>query len=61
MNRWLLFLFSMGILSIALSPLSDDSHLMWLLLGLLIALSTGIPLGFELKRKYFPRSKKGTK
>jgi hypothetical protein len=51
----------MGILSIALSPLSDDSHLMWLLLGLLIALSTGIPLGFELKRKYFPRSKKGTK
>jgi uncharacterized membrane protein len=43
-NRWLLFVVSIGFLSIALSPLSETGYVIFLLMGIIIVIAGGIPL-----------------
>jgi hypothetical protein len=55
LNRWLLFLFSLGMMSIAFSPLTD-TYFLYLFLGLAIAIPTAIPLILQFKAKYLSKS-----
>jgi hypothetical protein len=57
-NRWLLFVVSIGFLSIALSPLSETGYFIFLFMGILMIVCAGIPLIRQMIRE---NKKKGGK